>query len=173
MWGRTEALAWAAGLFEGEGYVGLSSKGSSRALSGLRACLWMSDGDVVERFHDVIDLGHRRYRKRQPNKDLFGWETNGSEAVIAVSLLRPFLGDRRGARVDECIAWYRQHFVRMCPGCGRQTVFTKSHAQYCSTRCGQRGRRGVVTQDALGELVLSEQALWGEHKAALLSAVQL
>jgi hypothetical protein len=66
-------LAWAAGLFEGEGYVEHRPNGCGRTTRGLG--LAMTDLDVVERFQKVVGVGAVRgpYTNRR-NKPLYVWK---------------------------------------------------------------------------------------------------
>src|SRR5688572_3330290 len=116
---RTTDLAWAAGLFEGEGTV---CTRRARAVHGARglyashlAALVMTDEDVVRRFAKIIRVG-KVYGPYGPyggsTKVIWRWQANGTAAVEEVKKqLLPMLGERRAAqfeallssgRIEEC-----------------------------------------------------------------------
>jgi hypothetical protein len=90
--------AWAAGLFEGEGYlyVDVPLK-TAQPQIGLN----MTDRDVVERFMAAVGCGTIRIHvPPNPRHSVtYRWRATGwaNEAVIA--LLRPYLGQRRLGKV--------------------------------------------------------------------------
>lgn len=51
-----EELAWAAGLFEGEGSVILGKRGEKILYH--RLCITQTDLDVLEKFHQIVDIGN-------------------------------------------------------------------------------------------------------------------
>ena len=92
-------LAWAAGLLEGEGTFGLQ-RGTYPRVS----CS-MTDEDVLQRLQDV--LGGQLVavgRKQEHWKAAWVWAMSGDEAARMLGLIRPYMGKRRGARIDELIA---------------------------------------------------------------------
>lgn len=96
-------VAWAAGLFEGEGCF---SPVTVRGRVYPRASLGMSDEDVVLRFQRAVDCGHIRHERREPaRKNLFRWEVQARyEFDRFISLMRPHLGERRLHALDEMLA---------------------------------------------------------------------
>lgn len=99
-------VAWAAGLFEGEGCWNVYTRGT-RARMQIR--LGMADRDVVERFAAIMGCGtvfvHDPAAHRAKGwKPLYTWavyEAEGAREVIA--LLLPFMGERRRARALEVL----------------------------------------------------------------------
>lgn len=94
-------IAWAAGLFEGEGSVGMSS--SQRQP---RVQLVSTDEDVVRRFVEIIGRGNvRGYHKTAAHhKDYWQWSVQSKDDVLYVlNLLWPYLGERRRERAIEVI----------------------------------------------------------------------
>lgn len=93
--------AWAAGLFEGEGWLGLSRVGGGAYPF---VALSMIDEDVVRRFHRAMGVGtviqeKARGRARQP---AWRWKAaNRPDFATAVSLLEPWLSPRRLAQLEE------------------------------------------------------------------------
>lgn len=100
-------LAWAAGLFEGEGCASLH-RGSGRTNRRYVALsLSSTDEDAVRRFHQAIgSLGnvHKGKNGTRTGKDIWHWRTarfEHSQAVIA--MLWYGLGKRRRARCIEVL----------------------------------------------------------------------
>lgn len=99
------ALAWAAGLFEGEGSFTLNR--------GLRpvAQLAMTDEDTVRRFHRIVGVGnvHGPYEGRaglgSNSKPQWQWAAAALEDVRGlIGSFYPWLSARRQARASEIIA---------------------------------------------------------------------
>ncbi len=106
-------VAWAAGLFEGEGCI-TANVTKAKGLTYRRPYLSLrsTDLDVVERFHGVVGCG-RVLPIKSPShvnkgrKPAWDWRAASSEDVQAVlTLLRPHLGDRRGEKADEALSFY-------------------------------------------------------------------
>ena len=104
-WSR-EDLAWAAGLFEGEGTITMrrqAQRGYSYEYWGL--AIAMTDEDVVRRFHEVIELG--RVTGPVPTKGgqpIYIWRSSSQPDIYAVlAALYPWLGGRRRSRAEECL----------------------------------------------------------------------
>ena len=102
-------LHWLAGLLEGEGYFTLGI--SRRQPNAPRIVLVMTDEDVVVRAANLIGgKVKRRPDSRQGNRKPCYVMTSrgGSNHVIAMmKMLRPLMGTRRGAKLDEIIQNYR------------------------------------------------------------------
>ena len=91
----TTELAWAAGLFEGEGSFSRSAKGR------VRASLKMVEESSVRRFHDAVGVGkvygpYGPYKK-QTDKDgyerrpYFMWIASEEDAAAVLLRLGPLL----------------------------------------------------------------------------------
>lgn len=95
-------LAWAAGLFEGEGCFNVGFRQSGKII--VQARLAMTDRDVVERFAAVVQVGHLTGpRKKRVNEQLvYEWATQWGPGVLAViQMLSPWFGNRRSAKALE------------------------------------------------------------------------
>lgn len=107
-----EDIAWAAGLFEGEGFFS-QTMGPPRK-DGSRSCypevgLVSADEDVLRRFHAIIGIGTVYHRKpeTQRHKETWGWQVSSISRVSFVyALLKPYLGERRLARGQEVMDNY-------------------------------------------------------------------
>lgn len=99
-------IAWAAGIFEGEGCIAWSKQKKHPRLS-----VRMTDRDIVLRFHDAVGLGRFTgpYANTggDPEKQLWCWQTTTIKDTYPVlELLLPYLGERRKARAEEVIQLY-------------------------------------------------------------------
>jgi hypothetical protein len=123
-----EEVAWAAGLFEGEGCVAFGQsgrKGSGKSISA-QIRLAMTDRDMVERFAQVVRVGalHRPRRGRPNEKIIYGWAAYGFENVQQViAMFWPWLGQRRRARAREVLLATRQTQAR-----GKRPLCPQGHA---------------------------------------------
>lgn len=105
-------VAWAAGLFEGEGCFTRSvsypekSKAQQRRIY-LIMNLGTTDLDVLERFHAIIGVGRISGPSQRPGwKPCWRWSVQGKSAVALATnedFLR-HLGSRRQARLQEILA---------------------------------------------------------------------
>jgi hypothetical protein len=141
-------IAWAAGLFEGEGTITCG-----RLPHNLRMAVMMTDRDVVEHFAEVLG-GAARYwmppRHRTHGwKAQWWWNASGQAAADILRLLLPYLGERRSARALELLEIFDEHVAevtveRECPSCEqpfRPTYSAGSRAKvYCSKVCRNQAR---------------------------------
>lgn len=94
-------IAWAAGLFDGEGCF---SVGRGRyGLTYARASLTSTDRDIAERFQEAMGCGTIIVHKPgPPRKPQYRWRTNSRADFNRVAaLLRPYLCSRRAERLAE------------------------------------------------------------------------
>lgn len=112
-------IAWAAGLFEGEGTIQLRTSNRSRRDNSIEQNvsiimqLAMTDEDVVRKFHEAVfgigTVSGPFYNKQatvsgKPRKPTWAWRTTKIDACITVyTLLRPHLGIRRRATGDAAL----------------------------------------------------------------------
>lgn len=111
-------IAWAAGLFEGEGTISLRGNRSRRTGRieknvSIYMALAMTDEDVVRKFHEVIfKIGSVTgpYTSKQKTvgscgrKAVWRWSvTNTQNCVTVYELLRPWLGSRRRQDGDAAL----------------------------------------------------------------------
>jgi hypothetical protein len=91
-----EQLAWAAGLFEGEGWFTLSN---SYPVAAIRS----TDMDVILRFRDIMGHGNVREVNKGPGKKKqWHWQTSGYERVGRFGeLIGPWLGERRRKQFER------------------------------------------------------------------------
>lgn len=97
-------IAWAAGLFEGEGTIHCSPQGKRR--SGVQIRLAMTDKDTVERFASIVGCGgtYRRNPQKAHWKPTWDWYAYDARKVGPVlEAFLPYLGERRKAKALEAL----------------------------------------------------------------------
>jgi hypothetical protein len=101
-----EEIAWAAGLFEGEGSVFANrvpaGTGRRNDSVSIVAALTTTDRDVVDRFTSIVSVGavhtERRIRPRKARL-VHHWRAYSANAIYVIELFWPFLGERRREQV--------------------------------------------------------------------------
>jgi hypothetical protein len=94
-------VAWAAGLFEGEGCISVKRQGGRAYLV---IALVTTDLDVMERFHAIVGVGHVNQRPVRGHKMQWQWHAHSADARAVTTLFLPYLGERRLARLRGVIA---------------------------------------------------------------------
>lgn len=140
-----ERIAFAAGLFEGEGCI------YQRQNHLISLTISSTDEDVMVRFQRIVGVGLLTYRRsRDPRrKDTWRVDINKQdEAVRVLRMFLPFLGTRRRAKALELLTARGEYIEdltrdRACPECGvsfrpesKQGV-TKGIV-YCSVKCREQ-----------------------------------
>lgn len=102
---REREIAWAAGLFEGEGSIHVNSINTKRSTRRyLLLNLSSQDLDVVERFAAAMGCGkiYGPYNDKGARRPRWSWHAkNAADTAQALALLEPFLCERRTARLSE------------------------------------------------------------------------
>lgn len=102
--GVSEDLAWAAGLFEGEGCITMNvNRASSPVRYYPKAVLITADEDVLLRFAGILGCGRvGTHPHKEGAKPLYRWSATSRKDFMAFSvLLGSKLGARRTARLAE------------------------------------------------------------------------
>lgn len=99
---REELVAWAAGVFEGEGSISFVGKTAIQLVVG------MTDEDVVRKLAAVFDVGYVRVELREikgnGHLDLFRWEVGQRDDVRGILLaILPWMGSRRRERIEAAL----------------------------------------------------------------------
>jgi hypothetical protein len=101
-----QELAWAAGLFEGEGCITVSHNGSGTKNQPVLR-LNMIDEDTVRRFQRAVGCGPVKayvFKSQGTRKPQFWWYVTSFEKVQAVLAMLWFgLGQRRRVRAVEVL----------------------------------------------------------------------
>lgn len=109
----TEAeVAWLAGIYEGEGYCGISSK------RAIHVSIVMTDFDVMERILALTGIGSLRPGKHANNpehKSFLRWGVGSKNAVDFLELILPWLGERRSARASAAVENWTNNRIQAGP----------------------------------------------------------
>ncbi len=98
-----EDLAWAAGLFEGEGCIYMHP---NHTVPTVRVEVTSTDLDVLEHFQQVVGFGtiSPHVRAKPHHKLPYKWRGSGHERSQAlVAMFWPWLGPRRRGRAAELL----------------------------------------------------------------------
>lgn len=102
-------IAWAAGVFEGEGCISVVRSGPQ---AGRRASLnmKMTDRDVIERFRAAVGRGsihEDKWYARRGQPSQWRWRVSAQSDVLHIlDAFEPFLGERRRAASAAARAVY-------------------------------------------------------------------
>jgi hypothetical protein len=93
-WQHGRVIAWAAGLYEGEGTV-------TRCGGYLRLSIRMTTEEPVRRFQAVVNCGtvYGPYQNGPGRKPVWMWVGVGEDALDVADLLRPWLSAPRRAQL--------------------------------------------------------------------------
>lgn len=142
-------IAWAAGLFEGEGscFVRVQRKnraGEVREYATPVVVISMTDRDVLERFAAVVGTGNVRQIKGPKNatKPVYRWLTAGAKTAIPIlEAFSPWLGARRLERANEVLAVARSLRPNGRDVCAKGHVYAEGNLRlvrngdYIARRC--------------------------------------
>lgn len=100
-------VAWLAGLLEGEGtfYVNYTN---ARRYNYPKIAVNMTDQDVIARAAALFGTSIYTMPMYTEGKQQWKAQCSGERAARWMRRLRPYLGERRGAKVDEILAAYDQ-----------------------------------------------------------------
>lgn len=145
---RLTDIAWAAGLFEGEGTIV-----AGRKPQYIRLALGMTDRDVVERFASILGGAAQSWYpprvQSSGRKRMWYWIATGQRAANVIRLLMPYLGERRSSRAAVALNDFERHrelvtAERVCPIC--DSAFSPAYSRgaaskvYCSKACANASR---------------------------------
>lgn len=103
----SQAIAWASGLFEGEGSITCGF--ISERTNSIRVQLTMSssDKDVLDKFALAINCGRALGPypgQREGHKERYNWHVqNQRDCLYVIGQLYPYLCERRQKKADEMI----------------------------------------------------------------------
>lgn len=98
---------WLAAWLEGEGWFGLSNKGISLQATS-------TDLDIIKRVQALIDAP-RIYEKRKQqdhHQQAYTVRVGGDKAEAVMRAILPYMGERRGARIEELLLHRAGEFER-------------------------------------------------------------
>jgi hypothetical protein len=102
---RNEQVAWAAGLFEGEGSLHVSTTDGRWGHWYMQ--LSMTDEDAVRIFHEFVGVGtvNGPYWGHNSTKSYWTWQCGRNEDTLSLAnMLYPYLCARRQEKIRECRA---------------------------------------------------------------------
>lgn len=99
-------IAWAAGLFEGEGSAVCYNLPNRKDSIRVSVVLPSTDKDVVEKFHKIFNVGsvNGPYKPSNGVKDRYVFEVQNQRGCIFVlGQIYPYLCERRKQQADNLI----------------------------------------------------------------------
>lgn len=113
------AVAWIAGVIEGEGYIRITSyrKGKQGEYRYALVGVHITDEDVVRKLHNLSGVGRFYGPSRPPSmpeshKSIYIWKVTKTEEVIALlKLILPHMGMRRSDKIKDVLAWYESEYI--------------------------------------------------------------
>ncbi|AYQ99129.1 HNH endonuclease [Mycobacterium phage BaboJay] len=128
--------AWVAGILEGEGSFTLGAAGQrkhGKRIQQLQVTCGMTDEDTIRKLHRIAGIGNvylerRKDPRREHAKQLYVWQASKRLDIVPfLHQIRPHMSLRRGARIDELLAYadanpllYHQPVV-----CGTRRAYRK------------------------------------------------
>jgi hypothetical protein len=104
-------IAWIAGLLEGEGYFGIDKRSEKRYANSQAPAspfikIAMVDEDIIARLSSYLDKPYYLpTRLTNKGKQVYQLHIGEKEKVLwLLQRIRPYMGERRGAKVDECLS---------------------------------------------------------------------
>lgn len=137
----TEAeLAWLAGILEGEGsFMVAKSRYKERVYRYARITVQMSDADVIERVHKLTQTKGGIFTAAATglgNIPLHRVWVSGQAAYELMEKLRPWMGKRRQARIDEVMAIHAAG--RQSPSAQRAQLKEAAQRRWADTTPAER-----------------------------------
>lgn len=145
-----EELAWAAGLFDGEGHVGSRTEGRGRHAHVALIDISQNDRRVLDRFRDAVGHGkvYGPYRQREGRNPQFHYAAYRFEKVQAImamlwEFLAPVKRAQAAAALSRVIGSYRTSLGKPKDRamCKRGHPFDEKNTNWYTTKLGYRGRR--------------------------------
>lgn len=124
-------IAWLAGMYEGEGWVEVTLPTHPRARTSIRRArlrIGSSDLDITQRLAALSSSSTITTRRATDpkHKTMHYWSVADMDEVSRLlTLMRPWMGNRRGKRADEVLTLIS---ARREPGATRNTHCVQSHA---------------------------------------------
>lgn len=127
-----EEVAWAAGLFEGEGSF-FTTKHPRGRVPYVGMQLQMVDRDTVERFHRIV--GYGAVTAWQPSQEsrqrVYCWRVQSVRAVVdLIPKFWPWLGERRRARAASLLAVAKDVLPNGRGHCAKGHPYTEANTRF-------------------------------------------
>lgn len=102
-----QEILWLAGLLEGEGSFRWLSKTPKRKQILAQIYLKMTDEDVVRHAANIMGVSYHPVKMTNPTwKPAFYCQVFGQSATAIMRQILPFMGQRRSAKIEECLDEY-------------------------------------------------------------------
>lgn len=107
---KKESIAWAAGIFEGEGCISLIRHKQKNYISNrAMLCVTNTDLDILIKFREILGIGYVRPLKTtklsQGRKQLYRWiATSFDEFDEAIKILKPFMSNKRLSKLEKVLS---------------------------------------------------------------------
>ena len=139
-----ERLIAIAFLLEGEGTFAIGS-------SGIRIKCMMTDKDVIYRLQRLAGCGNIYEQPVEFHKTVWCWQLATRFDVVSLcQQIRPFMGKRRRAKIDELLNWHDAHPLRSTlVAHGSVTMYNK---RGCRCDICKQGRRDYNHQYYLAKI---------------------
>ena len=117
-------VAYAAGLFEGEGSVVIEKRRGGRTTPGLRLQIAMADLEPLQRIQATLGGTITGPAYRVGSKPMYRWRLSSILDVLrAIDALSPWLSPRRLARIEEMLRARADAIEGRAPGvAGRKPI---------------------------------------------------
>jgi hypothetical protein len=131
-----EDLAWAAGLYDGEGSTGcyIKKRPAGRVDSvQFRVTVGQHhDPEVLHRFVGAVGMGKVYGPYRHPSGERFAFQAAGTKAVLVIETILPWLSGPKRRQAEAALVLYRKRSQnsrqgRICPPdctCGRHNRYS-------------------------------------------------
>jgi len=104
---HTHELAWAAGFFDGEGYVGSTLRfNGTKRYRRIDVQITQIDAEVLERFRDAVGVGkvYGPYHSKRRINPMWKYGVGSVHDVMHVlDLLRPYLCSIKTKQAEEAV----------------------------------------------------------------------
>lgn len=109
-----QKIAWAAGLFEGEGTIVISKEKTKAKAGNIDLALSSVDKDVIDRFYSYMGCGavYGPYQYGTNRQPFYRWMAYNSQAILVLKLFIPWFCTRRSKRAKEAIIAHQKRLTR-------------------------------------------------------------
>lgn len=143
--------AWAAGFFDGEGWVGRSlvtktTKSGVYICERIESTVGQNDPEVLERFKKAVGIGTigGPYKRKKTNhKDFWQFRVSNRKAVIQLfEALSPYLSTIKTKQFQDAL----EREPRFCLVCAVEIELEKNLAtKYCGDKCRNKAKNRTTS----------------------------
>jgi len=170
---QERSIAWAAGLFEGEGCVYSSTQTPPQPRLQIRMC----DRGPLDRFCLIVGYGkvhgpYKTHKTGETNKgnwrDNYSWQVHGQPATEVARLIFPYLDIRRAARMMEVFGICRVQSPAFMPSdvikeFGRYMLEHQIQTDGV-TRSSNNWKKGIPLEAYITSMWRHLQTIWLHHE---------